>query len=243
MNDVSKKTLEKIKNEHIYPKPRWYFLTRDYFIWIMFAITTLLGGIAFGMILFITSNLDWDIYKYLGISLSETVVTNLPYLWIALLIFFLFVTYYNFIHTRKGYRYQFIFIFLISLLVSILLGFGFYQYGWTEKVERQLRLKFPGYHNMVYTSEKQWMQPEKGLLSGTIKEFNPKSKYIRIKDYSNNEWKIDISQAVVRGNISITEEEDLEIKVLGKKVTEDVFEAKEIRIIMRGFHQGKGRKQ
>jgi len=70
MNDFSKETLEKIKKEKVHPRPRWYFLTRDYFFWIMFAITT---------------NLDWDIYQYLGLSLSEAVVKSLPYLWIALI--------------------------------------------------------------------------------------------------------------------------------------------------------------
>ena len=239
MTDISKKTLEKIKKEQVHPKPRWYFLTRDYFFWMMFIITTLLGGVAFGMILFITTNLDWDIYQYLGLSLPEAVVTSLPYLWIALLVFFLFITYYNFIHTRRGYRYRFVVIFLISLVISVLSGFGFFHYGWTETVERQLRARIPGYQHMVYTGENQWMNPEKGLLSGTIVEINPKSQSLRLKDYHNKEWEIDISQARVRGNLPLTE--NLEIKILGKKVSKDFFEANEIRI-PRGFQQGKGKR-
>ncbi len=241
MTDISKKTLEKIKKEQVHPKPRWYFLTRDYFFWIMFVITTLLGGVAFGMILFITTNLDWDIYQYLGLSLPEAVVTSLPYLWIALLVFFLFITYYNFIHTRRGYRYRFVVIFLISLLISILLGFGFFHYGWTENVERQLRARIPGYQHMVYTGENQWMQPEKGLLSGTIVEINVEEKSLRLKDHHGKEWTIDINNAMIRGNLSLTK--NLEIKILGKKVSEDFFEANEIRIMMRGFHQERGKKQ
>jgi hypothetical protein len=241
MTDISKKTLEKIKKEQVHPKPRWYFLTRNYFFWLMFALTTLLGGVAFGMILSITTNLDWDIYHYLGLSLPEAVVISLPYLWIALLVFFLFITYYNFVHTRTGYRYRFVVIFLISLLISILLGFGFYQYGWTETVERQLRARIPGYQRMVYTGENQWMHPEKGLLSGIIIEINVKEKSLRLKDYHGKEWTIDINQAMIRGNVSL--KENLEIKVIGQKVSEDVFTATEIRIRMRGLQQGRGKKQ
>jgi hypothetical protein len=241
MTDISKKTLEKIKKEQVHPKPRWYFLTRNYFFWLMFALTTLLGGVAFGMILSITTNLDWDIYHYLGLSLLEAVVTSLPYLWIALLLFFLFITYYNFIHTRTGYRYRFVVIFITSLLISILLGFGFYQYGWTETVERQLRARIPGYQRMVYTGENQWMHPEKGLLSGIIIEINVKEKSLRLKDYHGKEWTIDINQAMIRGNVSL--KENLEIKVIGQKVSEDVFTATEIRIRMRGLQQGRGKKQ
>jgi hypothetical protein len=239
MTDISKKTLEKIKKEQVHPKPRWYFLTRDYFFWIMFAITTLLGGVAFGMILFITTNLDWDIYQYLGLSLPEAMVTSLPYLWIALLFLFLFITYYNFIHTRRGYRYRFVVIFLISLLISVLLGFGFFHYGWTETVEGQLRARIPGYQHMVYTGENQWMQPEKGLLGGTIVEIEPEKKSLILKDYRGKEWTIDVSQARVRGNLSITE--NLEIKIIGQQLSEDFFEAVEIRI-PRGSQQGKGKR-
>jgi len=240
MTNISKKTLEKIKNERIHPKPRWYFLTRNYFFWLMFALTTLLGSIAFGMILFITTNLDWDIYQYLGLSLPEAVIVSLPYLWIALLIFFLFITYYNFIHTRRGYRYRFIFIFLISLLISVLLGFGFYQYGWTETMERELRARIPGYQHLVYTGENQWMHPEKGLLSGTIKEIDPEKKSLQLKDYQGTEWTIDINQAMIRGNMLLVE--NMDIKIIGQQLSENIFEAVEIRI-PRGFQMGRGRRQ
>jgi hypothetical protein len=241
MNDFSKETLEKIKKDKLHPRPRWYFLTRNYFFWLLFVLTTLLGGIAFGMILFITTNLDWDIYQYLGLSLPKAIMISLPYLWIALMIFFLFVTYYNFIHTRKGYRYRFIFIFLISLLVSVLLGICFYHYGWTETVERQLRTRIPGYQRMVYTSEKQWMQPEKGLLSGTIIEINPDKSSLQLRDYHGKEWIININNAMIRGNISL--EENMELRIIGQKVAENVFTATEIRTRMRGYQQGKGRRQ
>jgi len=240
MTDISKKTLEKIKKERIHPKPRWYFLTRNYFFWLMFALTTFLGSIAFGMILLVTGNLDWDIYPYLGLSLPEAVVISLPYLWIVLLAFFLFITYYNFIHTRTGYRYRFVVIFFISLIISALLGFGFYQYGWTETVERQLRSRIPGYQHLVYTGENQWMHPEKGLLSGIIKEIDPKKKSLQLKDYQGTEWTIDINQAMIRGNMPLIE--NLEVRIIGQKASENVFTATEIRIRMWGPQQGKGRR-
>ncbi len=239
MTDISKKTLEKIKKEQVHPKPRWYFMTRNYFFWFMFALTTLLGGIAFGMILLITGDLDWDIFPYLGLSLPEAVVISLPYLWIALLAFFLFITYYNFIHTRTGYRYRFVVIFLISLLISVLLGFGFYQYGWTETVERQLRNRIPGYQRLVYTGENQWMHPNKGLLSGTVIEISSEKNSLWLEDYLDREWEIDISQARVRGNIPLTE--NLKIKIIGQQLSENIFEATEIRVT-RGYHQWKGRR-
>jgi hypothetical protein len=239
MTDISKKTLEKIKKEQVHPRPRWVFLTRNYFFWFMFVLTTLLGGIAFGMILFITGNLDWDIYHYLGLSLPEAVVVSLPYLWIALLAIFLLITYYNFIHTRTGYRYRFVVIFFISLFISAILGFGFYQYGWTETMEKHLRTRIPGYQRLVYTGANQWMHPEKGLLSGTVIEMMLEKNLLLVEDYLGQLWKIDISQARVRGNVPLTT--NLEIKIIGEQLPESIFKASEIRI-PRGYHQGKGKR-
>ncbi len=234
MTDISKETLKKIKNEQVHPKPRWYFLTRNYFYWFMFSFTTALGGIAFGMILLITSDLDWDIYPYLGISLPEAVVISLPYLWIVLLIFFLFITYYHFTHTRTGYRYRFIVIFFLSFLTSALLGFYFYQYGWTETVERQLRNRVPAYQRMVYNRENQWTHPERGLLCGVVIEIMPEKNRLLLEDYLNKKWEISSNQARVRDNMPLARNQH--IKIIGHQISESVFKATEIRIT-RGYYQ------
>ena len=233
MTDISKKVLERIKKEQVLPRPRWYFLTRNYFFCLMFVLTTLLGGIAFGMILLITRDLDWDIYPYLGLSLTESVAISLPYLWIGLLVFFLYITYYNFIHTRSGYRYRFIVIFLVSLLISSLMGTGFYQYGWTETVERQLRNRVPAYQRLVYSRENQWMNPKKGLLGGVVTEIMPEKNRLFIEDYLNKKWEIHSSQARVRGNIPLARNQN--INIIGQQISDDTFKAKEIRITRRYY--------
>lgn len=239
MIDISKATLEKMKRENIHPRPRWYFLTKNLFFWLMFSLTTILGGISFGMIMFITGDLDWDIYHYLGISVSKAVLVSLPYLWIAFMLFFLFVTYYNFIHTRTGYRYHFIMIFFISLLMSAMLGLVFYQYGWTETIDSQLRSRIPGYHHLIYGREKQWMQPSRGLLSGNITVIDRGNNILFLKDYSDKEWQVDISQTRVKGMFPITN--NLEIKILGQQLSEYTFKAVEIRV-GRGSSQKRGRR-
>ncbi|HOF03174.1 MAG TPA: hypothetical protein PLT58_04360 [Atribacterota bacterium] len=240
MSDISKETLTKIKKEKVHPRPRWYFLTRNYLFWFMFALTTIMGSIAFGMILFITGDMDWDIYDYLGISLTKALLKSLPYLWIILLIFFLFVTYYNFIHTRTGYRYRFIMILFISLVISFGLGLTFYYYGWTETLDRKLRSGVPGYHHLVYGRPRQWMQPEKGLLSGIITKVELGHNLLTVKDESAKEWKIDISQAKIMGVSLLSLNQ--EIRILGQQTGKNAFKATEIRVF-RGLSPGKRRRE
>ena len=236
MADISKETLKKIKEERIIPRPRWYFLSKNYFFWLMFLLTTILGSIASSMVLLLTGDVDWDIFPYLDIGLPKAILMSLPYLWIILLFFFLYIIYYNFSRTRTGYRYRFILIFLMSLLISALLGWGFCYYGWSEIMDRQLRTRIPGYHHLVYGRQKQWMQPERGLLSGTIMIVEPDKNLIQLKDLYSKNWAIDISQARIRGNVPLSR--DLEIKILGKQMSEQAFKADEIRV-SRGFQQGK----
>ncbi|GAH23334.1 unnamed protein product, partial [marine sediment metagenome] len=39
MKNVSNEVLKKIKDNNIKPKPRWYFITKNYFIWSIFGIS------------------------------------------------------------------------------------------------------------------------------------------------------------------------------------------------------------
>jgi hypothetical protein len=155
MKNISNKALKQIKDNNIKLKPRWYFVTKNYFIWTIFGISIILGSLAFSMILFMVKQLDWDIYHYMGDSFLKTIFISLPYLWLIFLILFTGVAYYNFIRTKRGYRFKFISILLISLIISIILGTGFYFNGFSERLENVFSEKISYYHRLVYTREKQ----------------------------------------------------------------------------------------
>ncbi|MCK5767319.1 MAG: hypothetical protein KAH35_02955, partial [Candidatus Atribacteria bacterium] len=129
MKNISEEIFKKIKKENIKPKSYRYFATKNYFIWFLFGISIILGSFAFSMILFMFRQLDWDIYHYLGNSFLKTVFISLPYLWLIFLILFLGIAYYNFIHTKRGYRFRFITILVTSLIISTLLGTALYFNG------------------------------------------------------------------------------------------------------------------
>lgn len=227
MKNISNEVLKKIKDNNIKPKPRWYFITKNYFIWLLFGISIILGSFAFSMVLFITKQLDWDIYHYIGESFLKTVFVSLPYLWLIFLILFIGVAYYNFIHTKRGYRFKFISILLISLIISVTLGTGLYFNGFSERLENVFSEKIPYYNRLVYTCEKQWMQPERGLLAGTIMKIElPENNFI-LKDLNNNKWKIKANRAIWKGKLTPTP--GLKIKLIGKLMDDNTFEATEIR--------------
>jgi len=235
MKNISNDVLKKIKDNNIKPKPRWYFITKNYFVWLIFGISIILGSFAFSMVLFIIKQLDWDIYHYIGESFLKTVFISLPYLWLIFLILFIGVAYYNFIHTKRGYRFKFISILLISLIISVTLGAILYSNGLSENLGNIFFEKIPYYNRLVYTCEKQWMRPERGLLAGTIIEIGlPENSFI-LGDLNNNRWEIEASEAIWKGKISPAT--GLKIKLIGKLINDNYFKVLEIR----PWQQGQGR--
>ena len=227
MRNISDKVLKQIEENNIKPKPRWHFLTKNYFVWSMFGISVILGSFAFSIVLFIIKQLDWDIHNYVGDSILRNVFISLPYLWIIFLILFLGVAYYNFIHTKRGYRFKFISISLISLIISIVLGITLYTSGYSENLEKIFSQKIPYYHKLVYTCEKQWMRPEKGLLAGIITEIELTENSFILKDLNNNLWKVDFYQTIWKGKLFPSP--NLKIKIIGKITDKNYFKAIEIR--------------
>lgn len=227
MKNISDEIFKKIKDNNIKPKPRWHFLTKNYFIWLMFGFSVLLGSLTFGIILFMITQLDWDVYHYLGDSFLTTVFISLPYLWLIFFILFIAVAYYNFIHTKRGYRFRFISILFISLIISAILGTGFYYNGFSEKLDNIFLEKIPYYKNLTYTCENQWMQPQKGLLAGTIGEIELFKNSFKLIDFDSNQWKIDINDTLWKGKL--TPSTGLKIKLIGEISGENTFKALEIR--------------
>jgi len=235
MKNISNEVLKKIKDNNIKPKPLWYFITKNYFIWSVFGISIILGSFAFSMVLFIIKQLDWDIYHYMGGSFLSTVFVSLPYLWLIFLILFTGIAYYNFIHTKRGYRFKFMSVLLMSLIISIILGTGLYFNGFSARLEKVFLENIPYYSRLVYSCEEQWMQPERGLLAGTIIETGlPENNFI-LMDLDNNRWKIEADKVIWKGKI--TPAIGLKIKLMGKLIDDKHFKAMEIR----PWQKGQGR--
>ena len=227
MNNISDKVFKRIKENNIKPKSRYYFITKNYFIWSIFGISILIGSLAFSMILFISKQLDWDIYPYLKENFLKTILINLPYFWLLFFCLFIGIAYYHFIHTKKGYQFKFISILLISLVVSIILGTSLYFNGFSESLEGIFLEKIPYYKNLVYTREKQWMNPQKGLLAGIIAEVELSENSFILIDLENNRWKVDATEATWKGRLIPSL--NLKIKLIGKIQENYNFKALEIR--------------
>lgn len=226
MQDLAKKILGKIKTEKIKPVSKWNFIFKKSFIWSLFGISVLLGGLAFGSILSQINNTEWELYPYISHNIFHFIFLTLPYLWILFLLIFSTLAFYYLRHTSQGYRYNTIIVISASIFIAVILGSTLFASGISEKLENNVKQNFPIYHKMMENHSKIWMMPEKGLLAGEIIQIIDLNQ-LKLKDLHNQNWQVDISKAT--WSLGLLPKEHLQIKIIGEKEDELLFLAKEIR--------------
>lgn len=217
-NNITNQVLEKIKD--IKPKPRWQFLLRDYSVWILGAVSLILGSLSFSVVLFMLVNNDWDIYAQLSNSFVKFLFTTLPYFWLVFLILFLLVAYYNFKNTKKGYKFPFYKISLLSIFSSMFIGMLLYNFGVAQVIEDSFNSRVPYYQDFFNTRKKIWAQTEKGFLAGFVTSLD--GNKIIVQGIDGQVWELSKS-ADFRCPPMVLQLGD-RLRLIGKETDEGVFE-------------------
>lgn len=189
--EFSKNIENEINKKQLTPTPRWHFLLKNYVIWLFALLATLLGSLAVATIIFILTDHDWDIFRYLDRSLFEHIFISIPYIWLIILILLVSIVQYNVIHTKRGYKYKTSLVLIGSILCSILFGGALFSLGINSEIHELFLKQVPLYKNSIYTKENIWIFPEKGLLSGTIIEIN--NEEFLLSDLNKKIWTITTS--------------------------------------------------
>jgi len=223
--DKSSELFDKIKSQKVQQKPKWYFQFKNYFFWLLFVGFILLGSLSFSIILFAIQQADFDLIKHLSHSLLEFVLGIAPIIWLITLIVFLVIAMMGIRNSKKGYKYSLSNIIAFSISFSILLGTLFFISGGAQYLENAFATQFSNYNSIESLKINRWSNPESGYLSGTI--INISDDKLEIEDFDQKRWKIDISDARLRGNKSL--EINAKVKFIGEKTEYNQFKASEIR--------------
>lgn len=227
MKNLIQDTIAKIEKQHIVPEARWKYLLKKYGLWLLFIIVLILTAISLSVAFDNSSNLDWDLYRFMHQSRFAYILSILPYFWIILIGIFLITAFFEIRKTETGYRYSWFKILLITLggigIFGILISF----FGLGGKLNSKLAKEVPFYsQHMMVTKESQWMQPSKGFLAGTI--ILVSENKLEINDLNGKNWNINIDEkTLIKPSADIFPEEM--IKLIGIKVDENNFKAEEIR--------------
>lgn len=228
MTKFSESIIGRIKQECIAPVPRWHFLLKNSVFWGLLIVSLLLGSLSFSVVAHLISMGDWDIFSYLQKNVVTSAVMLLPYFWLLSLAIFALVAFYNWKHTRLGYKFKRRWIFVSSVGLSMFLGSILYAFGMGNEVDRIMAKAMPFYDQSKHKARNElWLQPENGLIIGKVMIVNSAGQQLVIQDEQGNNWNIDeetttqkIEAVIVKGKI---------IKIIGKKNGDRHFTAREIR--------------
>ncbi|MHB8651555.1 MAG: hypothetical protein ACYC8S_00215 [Minisyncoccota bacterium] len=224
-NTLPEKIIEEIKKQGIKPRPKWQVLLKRWVLWSIAAFSTVLGGIALAIIIFTFIDRDTSVRVYLKKSAVEDILRIIPYFWFVTLAVLTVVAQYAVRHTKFGYRYATVKIVSGVLLGSIVLGITLNTMDVGESVQGFLVDTVPSYDALVYTSKDAWVQPEKGLLGGTVTTIISSEEFELI-DFHKKRWRVNTSE--VQGNDDSVVRQGAVIKIIGTQKDTSLFRAGQV---------------
>jgi hypothetical protein len=223
---ISNKILEKIKQKKISPKPKWEFLLKDYVFWSAFILSILIGALSTSLAIFRLVNNDWDIYEKVGDNFFTFTLKTMPYFSFLVFAVFVFIAFYNFKHTKKGYKYGFPLVIVISVFSSIVLGFALFGVNVAKHLDQQAMQMMPFYKHQTFGKRiERWQQAEKGVMAGKIIKIE--FDLLELENLEKEIWKIDLKKIPPQMKDKLKEE--MIIGIMGEIIEKGLFEAEHLR--------------
>ncbi len=225
MSDLTKKTLAAITERHIQPVPFWVGWLENSAYWIGGVVLVVLSALVMSVSWHTLFEIDWNAYLRADFSWWQMILSGVPLFSFFVLMIFLWMSVLLLHRTRRGYRYPMLL--LVGIFFSTSLVFGYFLEGspLDEPTEHFLLTALPGAGNFLIPSvERQWSQPERGLLGGTV--LSADATHLQLLDASQRLWSVDFSQVHFSPDTRADSYQD--VKVIGNQEKEGEFRAKEI---------------
>jgi hypothetical protein len=220
MSELSSKILQNIKEQKIVPVPKWKILLRNRVVFSLSLISAILGIISIAVMLHVWFS-PFEGAQPVGILGTAS---NIPYLWFAVILIFLFVAYHNFVHSEGGYRWKTLKMLLLAITISLIAGVGLFVYGIGRIVNVGLLSTVPGYSQFGDTRGRRWMSVEDGRIAGRITKIHSESSFV-LSDMYGEIWNVNLAAPEA---LTPTVTSGTFVKVLGQKEREGEFTASEV---------------
>lgn len=166
--NIEDEILNKISEEKLTPKPRWEFLLKNIYFWIIGFVTVILGALSVAASIFVVKNIRWEFYEATHDNLFVFAVEFIPYLWITLFAIMLFFSYRIIRKTDHGYKYHLPIIAGVIFSASLFFGILFFFVGFGEIVEHDFGSRIPMHLGLEAKDRMLWNHPEDGMLIGEL---------------------------------------------------------------------------
>ncbi len=221
MKDLSKHIAQEIEARKLTPRPRWRFFLRDSFLAGLMLLTTVLGAFAVATVIFLATNYDWPALRFVKEWVWYLLFVA-PYAWFLALVILVVVTWKNFVRTKYGYRYEAWVVAALSFVGSLVMGIGFYFFGFGTGIHSFLLQNFSYYPRVVNVYEELWEHPERGFLGGTVVAVLSEEEFL-LRDARGGEWRVIIFTA------HLQLEPGTQVRLAGEIAAPNVFFARSAR--------------
>lgn len=160
--------LDKIAEERIKPRPKWWFVWRNLAIWTMGVLALALGALSVSLIIYMQGLGEWSVYRSMQVGYMEMMLVMVPVFWFVTLGLFILALYYNVKKTDQGYRYRPSYVLVIAILASLLLGLLLHAGGVSAWLDEVLSERAPYYENVLSPAVSYWSEPQDGRLIGVV---------------------------------------------------------------------------
>lgn len=225
MTELEMKVLEAIKSQNLVPRPYYVFFAKRSIFWILALLSIILGALSVAVLLFAVSDYyatGWRTFDNLPL---DDVIVSIPAIWLVSLPFFIASAYYCLRNTRRGYRFRTAQIVSLCLAASIGLGVLFHIFEAGRHINDFLASRFAYYREQTDVPFEEWSRPDEGFLGGIVVSVDNK-KSLRLKDFQDKEWLVDISGAIVKFDTPVEDEGDIAIR--GVRTGSSAFRAETI---------------
>ncbi len=182
--------LQKIKKDQIKPIPKWQCQLINGAFWLAVVGAVILSSLFFSVVLINIFELPFEIFHHIRIGQYPGIFFRLfPFVWLSLIIIASFLSLMALHKTRYGYRYGFAL--LASILLTIILMFGFVLHQ--LRVNQPLR-DFtenripPSFRGGPFNKAQNEIFVEDGLLGGEI--IKKTENKIFIKNLVKEKWEV-----------------------------------------------------
>ncbi len=219
------KLMKKINEDNLKPVLKNSFQSMSWLTFLLLFLSTVLGSVAFSIILFAIQQVDFQPLEHIAHSTIEFALAIIPSVWILTLIIALLMSIFSIRYSKKGYKFTLAGKILYSALFSILLGTFIFLYGGAESFERIFALKVERYESVLEKKKSLWSLPEQGFIGGKI--LSVETDILMLESFDKKTWIVNYKNAFISRIVLLERGE--QIKIVGKLTADGHFEAEEIK--------------
>ncbi len=232
---ISKSILKKIEREKIVQHSRIFFVIRN--------ILILGGGIIFFAFGILATSIIFHFWNHLEFAeflwespriFIKILAFGVPMFWFVLAIILGYFANFLARKTKRGYKIPLIFGIFTLLFVQITSGFFLEKSNVGDLVDEIMEHRISFYKGARKMRNKMWRSVEDGFLAGKIIEIKSDTLFL-LDDLNKKEWQVECKRCAEFPFADRVLQVGKKVKMVGKQIGENEFNAKMVRPFRRPF--------